>query len=166
MLPPALPPVDPDALLVERDPEVLDSYARGLLSACSADLRRRLNLPAPPGDYPITAAACWLIDAYADAGVPLSPSAALLVRQLLSPQSSASTSPVRAKSRDAFWAAIEFEADTGRKEPDQKITVYRVAQHLVGLGFYEGQGAAENAVTRWRALPEYQSNVEFQRDGS
>jgi hypothetical protein len=157
MLPATLPPVDPEFLISVRDPELLDAYARGLLGAC-------------PGDYPLKAAACWLFDAYAAAILPLSPNAALLARQLLSPEPQATTSPVRGKSRDAYWSAIEFEAGLDpEREPDAfdahgRVKAYRVAQHLVGVEHCPTQKAAEKKLSGWRKSWHYQANVEWQRD--
>jgi hypothetical protein len=63
--------------------------------------------------YPIAtikAAAGWLIDSYAEAGIAPAPEAALLVREIIRPNRHASTLPVRRSSEAAYLAAIEFEA--------------------------------------------------------
>jgi hypothetical protein len=61
--------------------------------------------------YPIAtikAAAGWLIDSYAEAGIAPAPEAAL--REIIRPNRHASTLPVRRSSEAAYLAAIEFEA--------------------------------------------------------
>jgi hypothetical protein len=103
-----LPPVDPDFLLVEQRPEALHAYARGLLQHL-----RQIRAGGKAKGYPIAtikAAAVWLIDSYAEAGIAPAPEAALLVREIVRPNRDASTLPVRRSSEAAYLAAIEFEA--------------------------------------------------------
>src|SRR5437667_6317483 len=61
-----LPLVDPDYLIIERDPDKLRAYARGLL----------YQLRNPSRSYSlemVKAATVWLVGAYVDARVPLAP---------------------------------------------------------------------------------------------
>ena len=91
-----LPPVDPDFLLVEHRPEALHAYARGLLQHL-----RLIRAGGKAKGYPIAtikAAAGWLIDSYAEAGIAPAPEAALLVREIIRPNRHASTLPVRRSS--------------------------------------------------------------------
>jgi hypothetical protein len=62
-----LPLVDPDFLFVERRPEKLHAYARGLLQHL-----RRIRAGEKAGGYPIAtikSAAVWLIESYAVARI-------------------------------------------------------------------------------------------------
>jgi hypothetical protein len=66
-----LPLVDPDFLLVERRPEKLHAYARGLLWHL-----RHIRAGGKAGGYPIAtikAAAVWLIESYSEALVAPAP---------------------------------------------------------------------------------------------
>ena len=114
-----LPLVDPDFRFVERRPEMLHAYARGLLRHL-----RAIRADGKAEGYPIAtikAAVVWLIESYAEALVPPASAAALLVSEIVRPHPKASTLPVRRSSEAAYWAAIEFEAsqppDPTGKEP-------------------------------------------------
>ena len=91
-----LPLVDPDFLLVERRPEKLHAYARGLLWHL-----RHIRAGGKAAGYPIAtikAAAVWLIESYSEALVAPAPEAALLVSEIVRPHRGASTLPVRRSS--------------------------------------------------------------------
>lgn len=129
-----LPPVDPDFLLVEHRPEALHACARGLLQHL-----RQIRAGGKAKGYPIAtikAAAVWLIDSYAEAGIAPAPEAALLVREIVRPNRDASTLPVRRSSEAAYLAAIEFEArhrpDPAGKEPSVAKR-YAVAKYVPGF---------------------------------
>lgn len=161
-----LPVVDPDYLIIERRPERLHAYARGLL-------RRLQGIRAgeKARGYPIVnirAAAVWLIKWYAATGTPLAPEAAQLIDALMHRDPEASTSPVRRSNEEAYWAAIWFEAgqrpDPRGKEPSV-ATLYAVAKQ-VRAGHpdrYSSQKAAEATVRGWRRFPHYRDNVALQR---
>ena len=161
-----LPPVDPDFLIVERRPERLHAYSHGLLQQL---LEIRAGKKAR--GYPIAtikAAAVWLIESYAEAGVAPSIEAAQLIREIVRPNPDASTLPVRRSSEEAYRAAIEFEA---RHPPDptggapSSATVYSIAKHILGLlkNKNSSQKTAEGIVRGWRTQPHYRANVHFQR---
>jgi hypothetical protein len=161
-----LPLVDPDFQLVERQPEQLHAYARGLLEHL-----RSIRAGEKAGGYPIAtikAAAVWLIESYAEALVAPAPEAALLISEIMGPHWDASTLPVRRSSEAAYWAAIEFEAshppDPIGKEPS-KAKRYAVAKYVLGLlKNKEGsQKTAEGIIREWRRLPHYRANVKLQR---
>ena len=81
--PAQLPLVDPDFRLVERRPEKLHAYARGLLGQL-----RRIRDGEKAGGYPIAtikSAAIWLIESYAEAGVAPTPEAARLIAEIVQP---------------------------------------------------------------------------------
>ena len=161
-----LPLVDPDFRLVERRPERLHAYARGLLQHL-----RGIRAGRKAEGYPIAtikAAAVWLIESYAEAVVAPAPEAALLVSELVRPHRDASTLPVRRSSEAAYWAAIEFEAGhppdpTGREPSSAKR--YAVAKYVLGLlrNKNASQKTAEGIVRGWRKLPHYRANVVLQR---
>ena len=161
-----LPPVDPEFLLVERRPETLRAYARGLLWHL-----RQIRAGGEARRYPITiikAAAVWLVDSYAVAGIAPAPEAARLIDEIVKPHSSASTLPVRRSSEQAYWLAIEFEAgqrpnSTGRQP--SAVTLYAVAKHVRSRvrNQYASQKAVEGTVRGWRRLPHYRTNVALQR---
>jgi hypothetical protein len=162
-----LPLVDPNFRVVERRPERLHAYARGLLQHLRAIRARRRKAEG----YPIAtikAATVWLIEAYAQADVAPAPEAALLVREIVRPNRNASTSPVRRSSETAYWAAIEFEAghppDPTGKEPSVAKR-YAVAKYVLGLlkNKNASQKTAEGIVRDWRKLPHYRENVALQR---
>ena len=161
-----LPLVDPNFRVVERRPERLHAYARGLLQHL-----RAIRARGKAERYPIAtikAATVWLIEAYAEAEVAPAREAALLVREIVRPNRNASTSPVRRSSEEAYWAAIEFEArhppDPKGKEPSVAKR-YAVAKYVLGLlrNKNASQKSAEGTVRGWRKLPHYRANVALQR---
>lgn len=161
-----LPLVDPEFKLVERRPEKLHAYARGLLQHL-----RSIRAGGKAQGYPIAtieAAVAWLIEAYAEAHVAPAAEAALLVSEIVRPNRDASTLPVRRSSEAAYWAAIEFEArqppDPTGKEPSAAKR-YSVAKYVLGLlkNKNASQKTAEGIVRGWRKLPHYRANVALQR---
>ena len=161
-----LPLVDPEFRHVERQPERLDAYARGLLQQL-----RRIRDGEKAGGYPIATiktAAVWLIESYTEAGKALAPEAAQLIREIVRPNEGASTLPVRRSSEVAYLAAIEFEArhrpDPTGKEPSVAKR-YSVAKYILGLlkGSNTSQKTAEGIVRGWRQLRHYRDNVALQR---
>jgi hypothetical protein len=160
-----LPLVDPAFRFVERRPEKLHAYARGLLKHL-----RRIRAGEKAGGYPITtikSAAVWLIESYAEAGIAPAPEAARLIDEIVQPNEDASTLPVRRSSEAAYLAAIEFEAkhpsDPTGKEPSVAKR-YAVAKHVLGLLRGEpSQKTAEGIVRGWRRLRHYRENVALQR---
>jgi hypothetical protein len=161
-----LPLVDSEFHLVECRRARLDAYARGLLQHLD-----RIRDGGKAGGYPVAtikAAAVWLIESYAEARVAPAPEAALLIRKIVSPNESASTSPVRKSSERAYLAAIEFEAGH-RPDPKGKnpsgATLYAVARHVRPKlqNKHASQKTAEGTVRAWRCLPHYQENVALQR---
>jgi len=164
--PAQLPLVDPDFRLVERRPEKLHAYARGLLGQL-----RRIRDGEKAGGYPIAtikSAAIWLIESYAEAGVAPTPEAARLIAEIVQPDKDASTLPVRRSSEAAYLGAIEFEArqcpDPTGKQPSV-ATLYAVAKHVRPLLQNKNalQKTAESTVRDWRLLPHYKENVALQR---
>jgi hypothetical protein len=162
----AFPIVDPEFLLVERRRDRLDAYAEGLLEKLG-----RIRAGEKAGGYPITtikAATVWLIESYARARIAPSPTAARLVREIVSPSKTASTSPVRKSSERAYWAAIAFEArhprDPKGKEPSSAPR-YAVAKHVQPLlqNKRSSQKTAEATIRGWRKLRHYRDNVALQR---
>jgi hypothetical protein len=161
-----LPPVDPEFRFVERRPERLHAYARGLLQHL-----RAIRAPGNAEGYPIAtikAATVWLIESYSQADVAPAREAALLVREIVRPSRNASTLPVRRSSEEAYWAAIAFEArhspDPKGKEPS-KAKRYAVAKYVLGLlkNKNGSQKAAEGTIRGWRKLTHYRENVALQR---
>jgi hypothetical protein len=161
-----LPLVDPDFRFVERRREVLHAYARGLLQHL-----RTIRAGGKAEGYSIAtikAAMVWLIESYAEAGVPPTPEAALLVSEIVRANRNASSLPVRRSSEAAYWAAIKFEAkqrpDPTGKEPSLAKR-YQVAKHILGLLKNKdgSQKAAEATIRGWRKLPHYRDNVRLQR---
>jgi len=161
-----LPLVDPEFRFVERRPEMLDAYARGLLQHL-----RRIRAGGTADGYPIAtikAATDWLIESYAEARVPPAPEAARLVSEIVRANRNASSLPVRRSSEAAYWAAIEFEAryppDPTGKEPSMAKR-YAVAKYVLGLlkKTNGSQKAAESTIRGWRKLPHYRDNVRLQR---
>jgi hypothetical protein len=164
--PSQLPRVDPDFLIVEREQEKLDAYARGLL----AHLRGIRSGQKAQG-YPIAtikSAAVWLIESYAKARVAPAPEAAQLIDEIVQPKRGASTLPVRRSSEAAYLAAIEFEAaqrpDATGKAPSV-ATLYAVGRHVRPLlqNKRASQKTAEGTVRGWRRLTHYRGNVALQR---
>ena len=161
-----LPLVDPKYRVVERRPESLHAYARGLLQHL-----RTIRTDGKAAGYPIAtikAATVWLIEAYAEADVAPAREAALLVREIVRPHRDASTLPVRRSSEEAYWAAIAFEAhhppDPKGKEPSVAKR-YAVAKYVLGLlkNKNGSQKTAEGTIRGWRKLPHYRVNVALQR---
>jgi hypothetical protein len=161
-----LPPVDPDFRIVERNAANLHAYASGLLQHLL-----RIRAGQKSQGYPIAtirSASVWLIESYAEAGVAPSPDAARLVDEIVKSNRGASTLPVRASSKDAYWAAIQFEAG---KPPDPKgkrpsaATLYAVAKHVRPRlqNRHASQKTAEATVRDWRQLGHYRDNVALQR---
>jgi hypothetical protein len=161
-----LPFVDPKYSVVERRPERLHAYARGLLQHL-----RRIRAGGKAAGYPITtikAATVWLIESYAEAGVASAREAALLVREIVHPKQDAGTLPVRRLSETAYWAAIEFEARHSRDPTGKEPSIakrYAVAKHVLGLLKKKdgSQKAAEGTIRGWRKLPHYRLNIALQR---
>ncbi|MDR6305814.1 hypothetical protein GGQ85_003539 [Nitrobacter vulgaris] len=164
-----LPLVDPNFRFVERQPEQLHAYARGLLQHL-----RQIRAGGKAGGYHITtvkAAAVWLIESYAEAGVAPVSEMARLIDEIVQPQPTASTLPVRRSSEDTYWAAIEFEAghhlDPTARQPSA-ASLYAVAKH-VRARFrpqYSSQKTAEATVRGWRRLLHYRTNVALQRSSA
>lgn len=163
-----LPHVDGEALIQEDDPEVLGAYARGLWQQWQA-LSGEGGTPAKR--YPketIKSAVVWLTDAYVDVEEPIPYELARVIRALIRPKQSASTSPVHSGSEEAYLAAIMFEAAT----PDAMPSA--IARHLIERGLLvrdagKRQGmqpspkGAEATVRGWQKEPDYQSNVRLYR---
>ena len=174
-----LPLVDPDYLIIERDPDRLRAYARGLLH----------QLRNPSRSYSlemVKAATVWLVGAYIDARVPLAPEMCGLIDGVVKSNPRASSfRKVQEKNEDAYWAAIRFEArhpaDPNGKAPSA-ATLYAVAKHVrEGVGFPQqgtrrprnkdsgltsnaAQKSAEATVRGWRESDHYRQNVLFRRD--
>ena len=129
-----LPMVDPDFLIIERDPDKLHAFARGLLN----------RLRKPSRRYPfetVKAATVWLVGAYVDAQVPLAPEMSELIAGAVKWKRRASTfRKVQETNEEAYWAAIRFEAskpaDPKGKAPST-ASLYSVAKHVLEL---EGAG--------------------------
>jgi len=164
-----LPVVDPDYFIVERRPEKLHAYARGLLSHL-----RQIRAGGKARRYRITtirSASVWLIRSYAAAGIAPALEAARLMGAIVQLRPEASTLPVRRSSIEAYWAAIKFDAgqppDPTDKEPSV-ATLYAVAKHVRPLlqNQYASQKTAEATVRGWRRLPHYRDNVALQRPGA
>ena len=175
------PMVDPDYLIIERDPQKLHAYARALLN--------RLLHPSPR--YPlemVKAAAVWLVGAYIDARVSLVQEMYSLIFGIVERNPKASTfRMVQEKNEDAYWAAIRFESvrptDPTGKAPST-ATLYAVAKHVLhGVGFPQqgmrkskikdserapdaAQKSAEATIRGWRKSDHYRRNVRFQRDSA
>jgi hypothetical protein len=175
---PTLPVIDPDHLIIQRDPETLHAYARGLLN----------QLRNPSRDYSlemVKAATVWLVGAYVEARVPLAREMHELIAGVVKWKPGASTSRhVQEKNEDAYWTAIRFEAkhpaDPNGKAPSA-ATLYAVAKHvLTEVGFPQQgtrkrrsndsepesnapQKSAEATIRDWRKYPHYRQNVLFQR---
>ena len=178
---PTLPPVDPDFMIVQRDPVTLRAYARGLLH----------QVRNPSREYSfdlVTAATVQLVRAYVDARLPLPPEMTVLIASVVKCKKRASTfRKVQEKNEKAYWAAIRFEAsqpaDRDGKAPSA-ATRYAVAKYVLkegGVGFRSRESAgaetsnsepgpemaqksAEATIREWREKPHYRKNVLFQRD--
>ncbi|MER8683952.1 hypothetical protein [Mesorhizobium sp. M1405] len=160
-----LPHVDRDALIIEEDPEMLDAYALGLWQQWQA-LEGQGN-EAPAKRYSketVKAAVVWLTGAYVEAEAPIPYELSRLVRAIIAPKKAASTSPVRASSEKAYWAAIRFEATY---PASARAPLYAVAKHLCDTGALLNKNAsqktAEATVKSWRKLGHYQANVQLNR---
>jgi|SRR5450759_1951003 hypothetical protein len=176
-----LPMVDPDFLIIERDPDKLHAFARGLLN----------RLRKPSRRYPfetVKAATVWLVGAYVDAQVPLAPEMSELIAGAVKWKRRASTfRKVQETNEEAYWAAIRFEAskpaDPKGKAPST-ASLYSVAKHVLeleGAGFPQqgtriprniesepdpntDQKSAEATIRGWRKIDHYRQNVRLQRD--
>ena len=128
---PTLPPVDPDFMIVQRDPVTLRAYARGLLH----------QVRNPSREYSfdlVTAATVQLVRAYVDARLPLPPEMTVLIASVVKCKKRASTfRKVQEKNEKAYWAAIRFEAsqpaDRDGKAPSA-ATRYAVAKYVLKEG--------------------------------
>jgi hypothetical protein len=167
--------IDPDYLIVERDPRALRACARGLL--------HRLRNPSRSYSFAkVKTATVWLIGAYVDARVPLAPEVHPLIAGLVK-WNPDTFRPVQKKNESAYWAAIRFEAsrpaDPNGKAPSA-ATLYAVAKY-VREGFPQqgtrkfrikdsepapnaAQKSAEATIRGWRKLDHYRQNVLLQRD--
>jgi hypothetical protein len=165
---PILPPLDPDYPIIERDPDKLRAYARGLL----------YRLRNPSRSYSsemVKAATVWLVGSYVSARVPLAPEMSGLIAGVVKWNRRASTfRRVQEKNEDAYWAA-------SGKAPSA-ATLYAVAKHVLeGVGFPQqgtrtrrnrdlepgsdaAQKAAEATIRGWRKLDHYRRNVFLGRD--
>jgi hypothetical protein len=161
-----LPLIDPDYLIVERRPERLHAYARGLLQHL-----QHVRAGKSAQGYPIVnirSATVWLIKWYEATATPLTPEAAQLLDAIVPQDPEASTSPVRRSNEKAYWAAISFEAlqhpDPRGKQPSV-ATLYAVAKHVYSghPNRYASQKSAEATVRGWRRYPHYRYNVALQR---
>jgi hypothetical protein len=176
-----LPVVDPDFLIIERDPEKLHAFSRGLLN--------RLRRPSRSYSFEmVKAATVWLVGAYVEAQVPLAPEMSGLIAGIVKWQRRGSTlRKVQEHNEEAYWAAIRFEAS---KAPDPRgkapsaASLYSVAKHVLEL---EGAGlprqgtriprniesepdpntaqkSAEATIRGWRKIDHYRQNVRLQRN--
>ena len=98
------PIFDPDFLIIERDPEKLHAYARGLLH-CLRNPSRSYSFEK------VKAATVWLVGAYVGARVPLASEMHALIAGVVKWNRQASAlRKVQKKNEPAYWAAIRFEA--------------------------------------------------------
>jgi hypothetical protein len=174
-----LPMVDPIFLIIERDPQKLHAFARGLLHRL---FNRSQHYPL----VMVKAATAWLVGAYIDARVPLAPEMRRLISGIAKWNPRASTfRNVQEKNEDAYWAAIRFESarptDPTGKAPSV-ATLYSVAKYVrEGVGFPQqgtrkpknedseqahnaAQKSAEATIRGWRKLDHYRQNVRYQRN--
>ena len=176
-----LPIVDPDFLIIERDPEKLHRFARGLLS----------RLRNPSRSYSVEmvkAATVWLVGAYVDAQIPLAPEMSALIAGVVKWERRASTfRKVQAINEEGYWAAIRFEASNPphpKGKAPSAASLYSVAKHVLQLkdaGFpRQGtripknideepdpnmpQKSAEATIRGWRKIEHYRQNVRLQRN--
>jgi hypothetical protein len=178
-----LPMVDPDFLIIERDPDKLHAFARGLLN--------RLRKPSRSYSFEmVKAATVWLVGAYVDAQIPLAPEMSALIAGVVKWQRRASTfRKVQEANEEAYWAAIQFEAS---KPPDPKgkapsaASLYSVAKHVLeldGAGLplqgtriprnidsepdpNTAQKSAEATIRGWRKIDHYRLNVRLYRNSA
>ena len=172
------PIFDPDFLIIERDPEKLHAYARGLLH-CLRNPSRSYSFEK------VKAATVWLVGAYVGARVPLASEMHALIAGVVKWNRQASAlRKVQKKNEPAYWAAIRFEAahprDPNGKAPSA-ATLYAVAKHVLeGVGFPQqgtrsrkkgsvpgpdaAQKSAEATIRDWRKFHHYRQNVLLQRD--
>jgi len=143
-----VPMVDPDFLIIERDSDKLDAFARGLLN--------RLRKPSRSYSFEmVKAATVWLVGAYVDAQVPLAPEMSELIAGVVKWQRRGSTfRKVQETNEEAYWAAIRFEAskptDPKGKAPSA-ASLYSVAKHVLEL---EGAGFPQQGTRRRRIKDE------------
>jgi hypothetical protein len=176
-----LPMVDPDSIIIERDPNKLHAFARGLLN--------RLRKPSRSYSFEmVKAATVWLVGAYVDAQVPLAPEMSALIAGVVKWQRRSSTfRKVQEANEEAYWAAIRFEAsrsvDPKGKAPSA-ASLYSVAKHVLeqeGVGLprqgtriprnidsepdpkYAAQKSAEATIRGWRRIDHYRQNVQLLR---
>ena len=173
-----LPLIDPDYLIIQRNPYRLHAYARGLLH----------QLKNPSRGYSlemVKAATVWLVSAYIDARVPLPLEMKDLIAGVVKWKRDASTfRRVQKKNEGAYWAAIRFEAtqppDPNGKSPST-ATLYAVAKYVLTVPGMPQQGtrkrrninsepgpdaaqkSAEATIREWRKSSHYRQNVLFQR---
>lgn len=169
-----LPPVDPDYLLVEDDPEALNAYARGLWER----LRYLNSHPREKGKKnsynieTVKAATVWLVGRFVDAKAPIPYELYRLIDALVEPKPDVRTGPpVHEENLRAYWSAIEFESrfppdPRGRKPSSASRRT--VAEHIQHLIVKEGRATAydkafEN-LKNWRDHQYYKDNVSFQRN--
>ena len=178
-----LPVVDPDFLIIERDPEKLRAFARGLLN--------RLRRPSRSYSFEmVKAATVWLVGAYVEAQVPLAPEMSALIAGIVKWQRRGSTfRKVQEHNEEAYWAAIRFEAS---KAPDPRgkapsaASLYSVAKHVLeleGVGLPRqgtriprniesepdpntAQKSAEATIRGWRKIDHYRQNVRLRRNST
>ena len=119
-----LPLVDRDFRFVERRPERLHAYARGLLQHL-----RGIRAGGKAEGYPIStikAATVWLIESYAEALVAPAPEAAVLVSEIVRPHRNASTLPVRRSiGRLLSSRPIILPIPQAKNRPWQNATLWR-----------------------------------------
>lgn len=167
MTEPRLPPIDPNYLIEEDDPETLEDYARGLL----LQWHTLETGGASRAGYPkkaVKAATAWLLQAYFDAELPLCRAAAELVRVALEAESDARASNVQTVKQDAYWTAIKFEAGFPPDQLDKYPSLAsnrEVAAHLFKHKLLEANSieAAEATVRTWRQRLHYRGNVALYR---
>lgn len=165
-----LPPVDPDFLIDESDPDTLNEYANGLWER----LQYLKAHPKEKGGYNIEtvkAATVWLIGRFVDAKAPIPYELYRLVDALIKPKPRVRTGPqIQESSHQAYWSAIKYEAqfppDPRGKMPST-ATLSAIARHIQGMvgtgreGNYDA--ALESLKKSWRKSQHYRDNVSLQR---
>jgi hypothetical protein len=169
-----LPFIDPTGALVILDPEELDDYACGLLAQWRAGGTKAYSKTL------VKKAAVSLIAAYADARVPLSQEASLLIQEIIQSNTvkydhNSACRPVRKANEKSYWAALFFEAANPGVSASQLAHHVRVTVGFPNLGtrsMRKPDGAdnseilrktAESLVTQWRKRPDYRENLKLQR---